>query len=287
MITSLAIGLAYLISAISFNAANVSPNLFERFFMMSPYLLPMLATLIVFLFKSRKITPRIIILMVPSFISAAMMIYFGRGPRIGALSIVFSGICFLLLFHKCNSNKILSGVIFSLTMLHLVAVDVQAYKAHVDYKYVLSEYAKNPNKTIYSNMVLRGNVPWYCLQKPYYDFFAHSSSLYVISNYYGDSKHQLCVVPAALKYFSIEDAKKIDGNVDIYYYNNLMVMNDVVDFIGVGTFFVDYGYGEKKSDFTVIPFVSARDNKKYLWVYANHSNVLQLLNKKPLSFNDY
>jgi len=81
--------------------------------------------------------------------------------------------------------------------------------------------------------------------------------------------------------------KKVDGNVDIYYYNDLMVMNDVVEFPGVGTFFVDYGYGEKKRDFTVIPFVSARDNKKYLWVYPNHSNVLQLLNPKPIAFNDY
>jgi hypothetical protein len=287
MITSLSIGLAYLISAISFNEENVFPNLIERFVMMSPYLLPLLATLIIVLFKRRKITARIIVLMVPSVISAAMMIYFGRGPRIGALSIVFSGICLLLLLRKLKSNKILAGVIFSLTVLHLVAVDVQAYKAHVDYKYVLGEYAKNPDKTIYSNMVLRGNAPWYCLQKPYYDFFAHASSLYVISSFYGDSNHQLSVVPSALKNFSIEDAKKIDGNVDIYYYNDLMVMNDVVEFPGVGTFFVDYGYGEKKSDFTVIPFVSTRDNKKYLWVYPNHSNVLQLINPKPIAFNDY
>jgi hypothetical protein len=35
-----------------------------------------------------------------------------------------------------------------------------------------------------------------------------------------------------------------------------------------------------------MPFVCARDNKQYLWLYPKNSTMVQTLNRKPISFVD-
>lgn len=286
MIASMAIGLAYLITAVQFTDEVVGPKFGQKIGVMLPFLLPVLAMLITVFVNRRKITARTIILAVPAVVSAAMMIYFGRGPRIGALSVTFSGICMLLMLPSFKSKRTITYGIYTLIMLHLTAVDVQSYKAQADYRNVLSQYAKNPNRTIYSDMVLRENAPWYCLQKPYYGYFAHDTVIYWIYVFHGDENHQLFVAPRTLENFSVDDAEKIAGNVDIYYYKGLLVMRDKLDFVGHGTFCIDYGFGPNNALFMVMPFVCARDNKQYLWLYPKNSTMVQTLNRKPISFVD-
>jgi hypothetical protein len=284
IIISMAIGFAYLAVSPSFRLTPI-PLYGSRMLMVYPFAIPTFVLLAIVLLRRIKINTRIALLLFPALISVALMIYSEKGSRVGSLSIVFSGLCFFLLF-PLKRKKDLAGIsIFFLIILHLFAVVHQAYKANADTSFVLNQYAKHPDKTIYSNMVLRENAPWYCLQKPYYGWFAHSSTISVFERFYGDGTHQILVVPQPLKSFSIENADQIAGDVHAFYINGYIVMPDSFGERQVITYNVDYGRGALYRNFMVVPFKNYHDGKCYSWIYPENTWLNQLTNSKPLSFN--
>lgn len=290
LLIALSLGMIYLFTSPTF---RTSPTEYfqHRMAIVYPYLLPFVIALVISVYMlirkqlSRQVMIKALSLMIPAFISAALMIYSQQGARVGTLSIIYSGLTILMFVPKSNKYKTFAAVIFLLTAAHLIAVDLQAYKSYADTKRVLSIYAKSPDEIIYSDMTLRENAPWYCLQKPYYGWFAHNSTLYFIEGFYSHFQHELLVLPSELKHFSTDKAEKIDGNASAYYYRGLTVLPIDIRHRTVRDFSADYGMGARNRQFMLMPFVCGADSCHYVWAYPENTWLDHSLSPRPLSFS--
>lgn len=146
-------------------------------------------------------------------------------------------------------------------------VDVMCYRLRSQTDYVVSRYRQGASMPIFAPMTLRSEVPWYLMQKPYYDWFAHSWTLGSFNNAYGSSGHPLNVVPLPLKYFTPGKAATLNGNAGLYSYAGY-----IVGFVPANRLLMaDYGAGERVLQFKITPFRSACDGQCYYWLYPESS----------------
>lgn len=290
ILIGMAIGMAFLATAPSFSLTP-SPYFGRRPWMIYPYLLPALLAISYVIYAnykhrlSRPLLIKVLVLMIPSVCSAFLMLYSMQGSRVGTLSILFSGMTLLLLTPRWRKHNIATLTIYILMVAHLIAVDYQAYKAHIDTDKVLTELMAHPGETIYSDMVLRENAPWYCLQKPYYGWFSHSSTMILFEAFYNTS-YPFNVVPSALKDFSVDKATKIPGNAGAYLYQGLVVVDIDVNCYVTRNFVSDYGHGEMLREYTIWPFVCRQNGKRYVWAYPEHAWIDQTISPIPKSFSN-
>jgi hypothetical protein len=282
MALSLSIGFAYLTTAPCFQFTPI-PQYGSRMIMVYPYAVPFIAAAICALRRRKKLSTRALMLLLPALTATALMIYGEKGSRVGSLGIVYSGLYLASIMPSTKRNHLIASTIFALTALHLIAVDMQAYKANKSTAYVLKQYATHPNSTIYSDMVLRENAPWFCLQKPYYGWFAHNSTLTVFENFYGDGSHQMLVVPQKLEHFTPSNATKISGDTNAYFFDGLIVLQQHSDKRLAMQYNVNHGRGTRYCHFMAVPFKSLKDGKTYCWLYPENTFLDQVLHPQPIS----
>ncbi len=291
ILIGLAIGMVFLATAPSFTLIP-SPYFGKRPWMIYPYLFPMLIAGSYAIYAhyrhrlSRQLLIKVLVLMIPSVLSAFLMLYSMQGSRVGTLSIVFSGITLLLLTPQYGKHTITSLLIYALMVAHLLAVDYQAYKAHIGTEKVLADHLAHLGETTYSDMVLREDAPWYCLQKPYYGWFNHSSTMTLFDYFYNPRGYAFDVVPSALKEFSTKKATKIPGDVGAYLFHGLTVVDIDVECHEKRYFVSDYGHGKMLREYTIWPFVCRQDGKRYAWAYPESTWIDHTLSPIPKSFNN-
>lgn len=260
-----------------------------RMTMIYPYLIINIVYLIAYLILVAKkhkaiIEPINLSLLEISIASALMCIYFKTGARINGLGIICSaiGLCRLMyqtnLLNRHSTLSWIFGVILlSCSWIHLIAVDRMCRRLGKETEYVVNEFRKNKEDVIFAPMTFREDVPLFLLQKPYYDWFSHGSTLDIFNLIYGGECDSLKVVPESLKNFQPKDAQIVDGNAEILLYNGLLVSReDNIEFLSA-----DYGRGANVRPYHTVRFKSS-DGNMYTWLHLENTWLDQLLHPEPV-----
>lgn len=233
-------------------------------------------------------------------VSAAMMTYSLYGPRVGSLGILMSfvGVCRMLklicngrrVWNNRNFRRVRTGlsVLSALFLaMHYAAV---AYYAEVERRsteLILERY-RSPGyhgETIFAPFTLRGNVSLLALQKPYFDVWAHGSTIVPFRLRYGRDSvtgelRPLSVAPEKLHRALAEgdtgeslpdtpDFRKVAGDLLIGPYTSEEYL------------LIDEDYGDRRMRQTYhvvqIPIGEYSIRQSYpgdtiCWYYSEHSN---------------
>ena len=220
----------------------------------------------------------------------AGMLMFPTGPRTGALGILASltGICGLLhVLIRTSDLKRLVRTIFTAVFtififLHILFVDIECFRAMKATDRAISLYRENPSRTHFVEMTLRSDAPLICFQKPYYDWFAHSSTSKVFMDFYGIDEKPFRIAPQQLEKLNLADTISIRGSAGLVKYNGYYlgpVISDEptskwLEFIHKDK----HGFGE----YYILPL----DNGSGLaWYYPNFSNFFKDINPEDVTVN--
>lgn len=273
-----------------------------RSIMVYAFMLPLIIMAILWLItlskeRIRKICfrPDIVALSLLAVSGCMLMAIIKVGPRAGSLGIVASliGSCALLSHMPLTKRHRIAGIILSVllyvfTSIHLLAVDIQCYKAGQYTDYVLNEYSAAPDKTIFTDMTLREQAPLICLQKPYYGWFSHFSTTSVFRGFYGIDHKPLRVVPKALETYSSDKSRKIEGSADLEDFggwllgpapdtdgNPCIMVLDIATSAGLRT----------AREYYVLPMSESGELKGKAWYYPEHTLISQLGDEKIVLAN--
>jgi len=213
MIAGVAIGLMVLLTAPAiFHRLKWTPWFDTRSNIVYLYAVPSLlylslSTAMAFTrLRVRVLSPVNLALIIITVVAMAIMIVTLHGPRVGWLGIVASGIgmAYILsgvdFFSKSTTVRNIIAVSFvSLCALHLTAVDLMCRRLDKEMDEVLTAWNLSPESTLFHDLILRDRVPLICLQRPYYDWFAHQSPIQLFGKMYGVGDGGPKVVPSVLK----------------------------------------------------------------------------------------
>jgi len=237
--------------------------------------------------KARVCTPVNVLLSTVALTALLLALFFKSGARVCGVGIISAIVGLLQLKSGGNRSKYINAVIVPaillFTVFHLVMVDVMCCRLRRQTDYVVSRYRQGASMPIFAPMTLRPDVPWYLMQKPYYDWFAHSWTLGSFNNAYGSGREPLSVVPLPLKDFSPAKATKLCGDAGLYIYAGYMV-----GVVPAGELFmVDYGAGERVLECKVTPLRSTVDGRCYYWLYPETSFWEQVVFPHPKRVDIY
>ncbi len=262
----------------------------DRMIMIYPYVFITLVFVPVFLIVYKKnksvLNPFILTLLEISIASSIMAIYFKTGARVAGLGIICSIIGIISLLKAriaaCGGlfSKALFGAIGLITLVHIIVVDIECYKLGNETDYVVNRYRSHNESPVFATMTFRENAPWIALQKPYYDWFAHSRTLELFNCIYGNDSVMLEVAPAELRQFDIEKSELIPGTAHIYWYKGNMVGVN----LDTNYFNVDFGRGKVERRFHTVAF-SQQGKRTYFWMHPDNTIIDFLLHPKPLSID--
>lgn len=237
----------------------------------------------------------LITLLFLSITGTILMLVIPTGPRTGALGIITAimGICYILNKYTFNSKgyirtikKVISLILLTFIVSHIILVDYECIKAEKTTNYIISEYQQNPDKTIFADFTLRSTSNPLCLQKPYYDWFAHSKNVKIFVNFYGNkNKRALRAIPAELQNIDFTEATKIKGDLGIYMFKKLLIGPAFLPDPYVSSLEIIYDGDSKRVPFYVVPLGK---NSKWAWYYPNQTTFLSIhnLRLKNLIIND-
>lgn len=237
--------------------------------------------------RKRKADTGLAVLAVIALCSTAIMLATKHGPRVGWLGVLTAGIGLVYIMEKyartaLNGRAMLSvsAAAFLLSVWHLSAVDVLCYRLGSETSEILSAYRRDPRQTIFNRMTLRSDAPLVCMQRPYFDWFAHQKTVALFGRYYGGSGPK--VVPEQLRGFVPHDEEQLWG--EFYICKDYIVGPAESSEPDVVTLSADYGYGSRERLFYRVPFTSEGDGKEYAWYYPDGTSLDQVIGKlKSLS----
>lgn len=213
--------------------------------------------------------------------SLILTIFFNAGARINCLGTIVSaiGICRLAgVLHLGDKSRkavsLIAALALAVSAVHVVAVDCMCYRLGSETDYVVQHCRRSEGASVFAPMTFREDVPWYLLQKPYYDWFSHTRTREVFQHIYGFSVN---AVPDVLRDFKSEDAQVVDGTAAIYRHRGQLVAPS-----GCGDeFMVDYGRGINLRKFCVTSFVGA-DSVDYVWLHPDNTWMDFMLHPDPV-----
>lgn len=240
-----------------------------------------MSTLMLRKYKSAVLTPTNLTLLEIAIASAVMTIYFKTGTRVNGLGSVCSliGIIYLLRqipISKTPAVRYLAILLGTFAACHIVTVDTLCYRLKHQTEYVIDQYRHHYKLPVFAPLTLRQNAPALALQKPYFDWFAHTEPLRTFNRIYGNDSLLLEVVPEQLQNFSPEKAEKIPGNAGILYYDGYLVAPDAM----TRTYRADYGNGPKLILFHIATIKTIGDTE-YTWMYPNYTSLEFIINPRP------
>ena len=260
----------------------------NRIMMVLPYLIPTVIYLlldIAFVFRKRDIViePLNLTLTEIAVASLILTMFFKTGSRVDGLGVV----CALIgIFHligktaiKCG-GKIRSLLVLTLLVansIHLIAVDRMCYRLGTETKLAVNEFLAGKPQPVFAPISLRENAPWYLLQKPYYDWFAHRKTLAIFNKIYGDENHKMTVVPIQLKDFSFDKCNPVPGTAGIYEYRGHLVATE-----WLGYLMADYGSGAKAREFHCVQFKNVNDTTPLCWLHPDQAGIDIVLHPNAL-----
>lgn len=270
------------------------PFLEGRMMLIYLYLLPVVAALALWAVaacRGRREAvsgPALVMLMAVALISAAEALYFKTGPRVAAFGIVCALIAvFMLLGRMFPASdglwaRVAAYVSAAAVTAHLIYVGVLCARLGEETDYVVERYRAGDG-LIFAPMTLRSDVAWPALQKPYFDWFAHRSTLVPFRKAYGNIDRYFSVVPEDLRDYSEDRAVAVPGTAGIRLYgkNRMVARNGVHNVQDI-----DYGYGKKKTLMYYVRFRPEGDSTFYVWLYPDHSSIDAVLNPVPLRIDD-
>ena len=221
-----------------------------------------------------------------------LMLMVPTGPRSGSLGIIASliGISYILpllpfrlhAFRNRGVRYLLSIIFLSFIFCHIVLVDIECIKAYKTTQDVVRRYMDNPSKPIYADMTLRSDAGVLCLQKPYYDWFAHEKTIKVIEQFYGDSTSRpLIVIPKELESIDLTRAVPIAGNAGLYRYGHLLFGPAELPYPYVNNLEVIEDGTARRMRYYVVPF---NDGRPWAWYYPDFTT-LSLFNRRNVTIN--
>lgn len=224
-----------------------------------------------------------------SVVSAGLMFYSCMGPRVGWAAVLTSLVGMLCLFHQSRilalftrkSRRILAWILFGFTVLHLGIVDVYSFKEGRTYRNIIEEYMSDPDKIQFADLLLREELPLYCLQKPHLGAFSHWANINIQSYFYRADGTRIRVVPERLRDFDKADARLIEGSGDFYEWKGLVVGPVLYDNPSVArNIHADYGRGLHQVDFFTTTFPDSA-GVMYAWYYPDASTLETLFCPVP------
>lgn len=229
-------------------------------------------------------------LMVVSVVSTALMFYSCMGPRVGWAGVLSSLIGMICLLHQSRllelftrkSRRMLAWVLLGFTVVHLGVVDVYSLKEGRTYRKIIEGYISEPDKVQFADLLLREELPLYCLQKPHLGAFSHWANINIQSYFYRADGTRIRVVPERLRDFNRGEARVIDGSGEFYEWKGLVVGPVLYDTPSVArNIEADYGRGLHQVDFFTTTFPDAAGVMR-AWYYPDASTLETLLCPTPL-----
>ena len=263
-----------------------------RIWLILPFLFPSVAYLVFACAvavrnKSLAIEPLNLFLAEIVVASLIMTVYFKTGARVNGFGTVCGLIGIFMLWNRLMEMKaagssgtrgiLAACCIVALVAAHLVAVDVMCAKLARQTAFVVRHCRKEWDGAVFAEMTLREDVPWYLLQKPYYDWFAHGSTMGVFNRIYDAENGRLRAVPAQLREFSVENSRTIPGTAGLMLFGKYLVGRGYVPELSM-----DFGYGMRHRPLYRVEFSVAGDTARYQWVHPDNAWPDFMLHPEPL-----
>lgn len=289
-------GLAFLYTAPGRARYQVGVGVFHsRFNIIFVFLLPavvyLLSSASVFVkdfMRRHRPEPEAVMMTVACAVSAWLSAYAAFGPRVGWLSATLAFAGMLAIARPIFASRpwlkktagITAAAAFAFFMVHICFVDYYCYTQRREYDTVIAQYRANPDRPIYTDMILRHQAPLICLQKPYFGIFSHYLHLKVLSRFYGSTDRFMRVLPIELQTYNHEAAQPL-GDTPFRIWSGHIVGPAVSDKPERLYVTADYGKGPTDCSFMIMPFTDPQGIER-AWYSADASSLTNLLTPLPV-----
>lgn len=264
-IISLSVSLGMLVVLFTFNVKRAELAVLGlRSVSILPFMLPMVAAVVIGLIRWRRCDGVQFMLLVATCISLLACTYFLLAPRITALgnlcALIF--LCSILPRQiQSVRHSILATAIIALVCAHYVAADMVCLRTRRDIRAILAAYEAHPDRTVFSHIDFPEDQPWYLLFKPAYSgWSAYKYCAATINSIYSDGVRPIEYVPVEMADFTPAGAAQIGDS--IYSYRGHMVGSTSTPEWLVA----DYGMGPRLRRFVCTDFVGA-DGRRWRWLH--------------------
>lgn len=149
---------------------------------------------------------------------------------------------------------------------HMTIADVYAYKVSKQTEYIVTEYVKAPESIIYCDFLDEHTVPILAIGKVKASNWTYNWEIKCFSNYYGNEKNPIKVIPASIRDFDERKAKKIKGKNPFYLYNN-HVLASVASLKDNDVFLLDFYALTDRIAYPHKVRFTAENGKEYYYCY--------------------
>lgn len=151
----------------------------------------------------------------------------------------------------------LSIVSIMFLIIHMIVVDIYAWRCSNDYRHIISFYLRDPDHTIYYDYTGSSDIPLMALGKVVSSYpWIGEYPLGLFRDFYCPGRKPPMVIPSHLKGFSIDKADKIPGDNPMYLYKgHFIAPRDTVSY-GTRYVFHFHDHIRRASGVVTIPFVN-------------------------------
>lgn len=263
----------------------------SRAYILHVFIAPAVAYAVAYLvllpiYRKTIVNPADLLLLEIAIASACLTEYFATGPRVFGFGTICCAIGLTRLAsiafaggRSTSLGAIVAGILFLFDICHLVAVDIMCRKLRIETDYVVEQFLTTGGRPVFAPMTLRYDAPLLTLQKPHYDWFAHSAPRAIFFFTYGRPDSEwLTVVPEELADFVPGDGCPIEGNPTMRTYRGYLIGTEATPEVMLA----DYGLGMKMFDFNKVAFLHGEDGETYCWMYPQNTVIDQFFSPVPL-----